>query len=99
MRDLLLDTTGRGLVPSVAEVPPGGERPRVLSAPEVRTAIAAVDSTPRRMALACKRALDILGALVFLVLLSPVLLGIAVVVRRSGEGPVLFRSRRMGRNG
>lgn len=46
-----------------------------------------------------KRALDILGAMVGLVLLSPVLAGIALLVRRQMGRPVLFRQIRPGLNG
>jgi len=46
-----------------------------------------------------KRALDVFGAAVGLVLLSPLLLGIAVAVRLAHGSPVLFRQRRPGRFG
>jgi exopolysaccharide biosynthesis polyprenyl glycosylphosphotransferase len=51
---------------------------------------------PRRL---FKAAIDLLGALVLLILLSPLLLATAVVVRASGPGPVLFRQIRVGRGG
>ncbi|MBG6237085.1 exopolysaccharide biosynthesis polyprenyl glycosylphosphotransferase [Mycetocola sp. CAN_C7] len=46
-----------------------------------------------------KRALDIVGAAVLLVLLSPVLLLVAASVKFSSDGPVLFRQRRVGIRG
>jgi sugar transferase EpsL len=46
-----------------------------------------------------KRALDLLGAVAGLVLLSPVLLAIAIAVRVAHGSPVLFRQRRPGRFG
>ncbi|HYF24923.1 MAG TPA: exopolysaccharide biosynthesis polyprenyl glycosylphosphotransferase [Baekduia sp.] len=46
---------------------------------------------------ALKRALDIAGASLLLVLLSPVLLAAAVATRLEGGGPVLFRQQRIGR--
>ena len=46
-----------------------------------------------------KRTLDIVGAAVGLVLLSPLLLAIAVAVRIAHGSPVLFRQRRPGRFG
>ena len=46
-----------------------------------------------------KRALDVIGAAVGLVLLSPLLLAIAVAVRLAHGSPVLFRQRRPGRFG
>ncbi len=47
---------------------------------------------------AVKRAADILISLVLLVLLSPLFLAIALGVRLSGPGPVLFRQERVGRD-
>jgi len=46
-----------------------------------------------------KRALDILAATVGLVLLSPLMLAIAVVVRCNSPGPALFRQVRVTRGG
>ena len=48
-------------------------------------------------ATALKRAVDILGGLAGLILLSPLLLGLAVGVRLTSPGPALHWSRRMGR--
>jgi O-antigen biosynthesis protein WbqP len=44
-----------------------------------------------------KRLLDIVGALAGLVVLSPVLLGVALAVRLESQGPALHWSRRVGR--
>ncbi|MEV0646790.1 sugar transferase [Phytomonospora sp. NPDC050363] len=46
-----------------------------------------------------KEVFDRVGALVLLVLLSPVLLGVMVAVRRSSEGPAMFEQERIGRDG
>ena len=46
-----------------------------------------------------RRALDILVSGVALILLSPVMLGLAVAVRLSSRGPVLFRQMRVGEGG
>jgi lipopolysaccharide/colanic/teichoic acid biosynthesis glycosyltransferase len=46
-----------------------------------------------------KRAIDLTGALVGLVVLSPVMLAIALLIRRDSPGPVLFRQWRRGRGG
>jgi lipopolysaccharide/colanic/teichoic acid biosynthesis glycosyltransferase len=55
---------------------------------------------PRRRApLMAKRVMDFTGALVLLVLLSWLLLLIAVAIRLDSRGPVLFRQRRIGRDG
>lgn len=43
-----------------------------------------------------KRLLDIVASLVLLVILSPLLLVLAIAVRMSGSGPVLFRQERVG---
>src|ERR1700733_11721320 len=45
---------------------------------------------------ALKRAFDIIGAIVLLVLLSPLLLAIVIAVRVSSRGPIVFRSVRRG---
>jgi exopolysaccharide biosynthesis polyprenyl glycosylphosphotransferase len=49
--------------------------------------------------LALKRALDLTGAALGLVVTSPLLLAAAMMVRGSSRGPVLFRQQRLGRNG
>jgi exopolysaccharide biosynthesis polyprenyl glycosylphosphotransferase len=54
---------------------------------------------PRGVQFAVKHGLDRVLALVFLVLLSPVILLSALAVRLSSAGPVLFRQRRVGRDG
>jgi lipopolysaccharide/colanic/teichoic acid biosynthesis glycosyltransferase len=46
---------------------------------------------------ACRRAMDIVGAGVLLVLLSPVLLAAALAIRLTSRGPILFRQERVGR--
>src|SRR3954451_13171808 len=46
-----------------------------------------------------KRAVDVTGATLGLVLLWPVMLVIAALVRRESPGPVIFRQRRVGQGG
>ena len=46
-----------------------------------------------------KHTFDRVGALLLLVLLSPVLAAAAIAVRLSSPGPVLFRQQRLGRDG
>ena len=46
-----------------------------------------------------KRMLDILGAVCAILVFFPVLIGIAVAIRATTKGPVLFRQRRLGRGG
>lgn len=48
---------------------------------------------------ACKRLLDIVVAGTALVLLSPVLLALALIVKHDSPGPVLFRQERVGKAG
>jgi exopolysaccharide biosynthesis polyprenyl glycosylphosphotransferase len=45
---------------------------------------------------ALKRAFDVIGAMLLLVLLSPLLLAIVIAVRVSSRGPIVFRSTRRG---
>ncbi|MGI8942593.1 MAG: sugar transferase [Actinomycetota bacterium] len=46
-----------------------------------------------------KRALDILGSLTLLVVLAPLLIGIAVWIRRDSQGAAIFKQVRAGRDG
>jgi exopolysaccharide biosynthesis polyprenyl glycosylphosphotransferase len=46
-----------------------------------------------------KRAMDLVGSACGLVLLSPVMLAIALLVKLESRGPILFRQRRMGLGG
>ncbi len=46
-----------------------------------------------------KRALDVFVSGFFIVLLSPVFLALALIIKLTSPGPVLFRQGRMGRNG
>ena len=47
---------------------------------------------------ACKRALDIAGALTGLILSSPILLIIAILVKTTSKGPVIFMQERIGQH-
>jgi len=49
--------------------------------------------------LAVKRAMDVAGALVGLLLLAPVMLAISLLIRLDSPGPVLFRQLRRGYRG
>ena len=46
-----------------------------------------------------KRAIDIIGALVGLIISSPVILGAGVLIKLDSPGPVFFKQTRVGRNG
>jgi exopolysaccharide biosynthesis polyprenyl glycosylphosphotransferase len=50
-----------------------------------------------RSSLALKRAIDVAGATAGLVLLSPVLLAIALAVKLTSRGPMLFKQHRIGK--
>ena len=54
---------------------------------------------PSPMTMALKRAIDIVGAAVGLVLLAPVFAVVAVLIRLDSRGPVFFRQERVGRGG
>jgi lipopolysaccharide/colanic/teichoic acid biosynthesis glycosyltransferase len=46
-----------------------------------------------------KRSLDMIVAAILLVLVSPLLLGLAIAVRLTSRGPAFFRQERLGRGG
>ncbi len=46
-----------------------------------------------------KRCIDFVGALSGLVLLAPLLAGIAVAIKATSKGPIFFRQTRLGQNG
>jgi exopolysaccharide biosynthesis polyprenyl glycosylphosphotransferase len=48
---------------------------------------------------ALKRAFDIVGSILLMLLLSPFLLGVALLVKLSSRGPVIYRSQRPGIGG
>lgn len=56
-------------------------------------------TNPRGWQFALKHALDRVVAGLMVLALAPVLVGLAVAVRLSGPGPILFRQRRVGRDG
>jgi exopolysaccharide biosynthesis polyprenyl glycosylphosphotransferase len=49
--------------------------------------------------LAAKRALDVVGSVALLLVLTPVLVAVAVAVGLTSPGPILYRQRRVGRDG
>jgi lipopolysaccharide/colanic/teichoic acid biosynthesis glycosyltransferase len=55
-------------------------------------------SEPGRLYDAVIRLLDILVSLAVLIVASPLMLVIAILVKRSSPGPILFRQERIGRN-
>ena len=62
--------------------------------------IYSIVSGPDRLAgFIAKRALDIVGAIVAGVILSPIMVGLAIAIRLDSSGPVLFFQRRVGLHG
>jgi lipopolysaccharide/colanic/teichoic acid biosynthesis glycosyltransferase len=51
------------------------------------------------LARSAKRAIDLIGAILLLTVLTPVWLGIALLIKFDSPGPILFRQRRIGRDG
>jgi lipopolysaccharide/colanic/teichoic acid biosynthesis glycosyltransferase len=51
------------------------------------------------LAVAVKRAMDISGAIVGLLLVAPIMLAVAFLIRFDSPGPILFRQLRRGRRG
>jgi len=56
-------------------------------------------TNPRGWQFAAKHLLDRVGAALLVVVLAPLLAALALAVRLSSPGPVLFRQRRVGRDG
>src|SRR5918997_779465 len=76
----------------------------VLAAPDgiAAAAVTLIDAVPAGTSRAygpAKRALDVLFSLVVLLVTLPVWLVVAVLVRATSPGPVLFRQPRVGRDG
>ncbi len=63
---------------------------------DVRKLIASLDG--KRNQLFLKRIFDILGSVVALLFLAPVFLVIAISIKATSDGPVIFRQERWGKN-
>jgi lipopolysaccharide/colanic/teichoic acid biosynthesis glycosyltransferase len=72
---------------------------RIFRLTGARTATGQSSSGSASMYLVAKRGVDICVSFVLLVLMSPVLLLLAVLVKASSKGPVFFAHRRLGRDG
>ena len=57
------------------------------------------DFKMRRSSLFLKRSFDLISSSLLLLLASPVLLAIAIAIKLDSRGPVLYRQRRVGRDG
>ena len=64
-----------------------------------RSQSAAAAATPRLIYQYFKRAVDLVGSAALLILLSPLMLGIAVAIAIDSGVPIIYRSRRLGRYG
>ena len=53
----------------------------------------------RALNLFLKRLIDLFGSLIGLIILSPFLLIIALGIKLTSKGPILFKQERLGRNG
>jgi exopolysaccharide biosynthesis polyprenyl glycosylphosphotransferase len=84
------------LAPSIVDI----AGPRLHTRPVAGLPLIHVE-TPRfsKGQLFLKRALDVCASMLGVVLLSPVLAFLAISIRLSSEGPVLFRQVRIGRGG
>jgi exopolysaccharide production protein ExoY len=83
-------------VPTVDLEPP--HQPATTVAERIEDAL--VRRGPAGVSAAVKRSLDVLGSSVGLVLLAPLLLAVALVVKiNDPAGPVLYRQQRVGRGG
>ncbi len=59
----------------------------------------AAESLSHRAALAIKRLMDIAGSLAAIALFSPLMIGLALAVKFTSPGPILFRQKRVGQYG
>jgi lipopolysaccharide/colanic/teichoic acid biosynthesis glycosyltransferase len=53
----------------------------------------------RKVSYGVKQAIDALGSLMVLIILSPIFLAIAIAIKLSSSGPILFRQKRIGQYG
>ncbi len=53
----------------------------------------------RKIHLITKRLIDFFGSLMGLMIMSPVLIVIAILIKLTSKGPIFFRQERLGKNG
>lgn len=94
-----MSTRGADLEISVAGAAGGALPSAVWPSRASGHAIDHLDSTARRWALRTKSAFDRCAAVILLLALVPALVAIAVAVKLSSPGPVLYRQTRVGRHG
>jgi lipopolysaccharide/colanic/teichoic acid biosynthesis glycosyltransferase len=78
--------------------PPSGIR---LAPPAVRLLPVSVHSAvmPSAAYVAAKRSIDVVASATMLILLSPLFLILALIIKATDGGPVFFRQKRVGQNG
>jgi exopolysaccharide biosynthesis polyprenyl glycosylphosphotransferase len=57
------------------------------------------DAPQKKLSMGIKRVIDLLGSAALLLVISPLLAAIAVIIKLTSDGPVLFRQERIGRFG
>jgi exopolysaccharide biosynthesis polyprenyl glycosylphosphotransferase len=81
------------------DVPRWGNDLRIIEDLDGTPVLSIVQRPDQTMALALKRVFDVVTASVALVILSPVMLGIALYIRHKDGAPVLYRQTRVGMHG
>jgi exopolysaccharide biosynthesis polyprenyl glycosylphosphotransferase len=81
------------LFPEVADAGPAVDTPSPLSNAAVHKHGAG------RVAMLTKRSMDVVGSISMLLVLSPLLLLVAIAVKLTSKGPILFRQQRVGLHG
>lgn len=71
----------------------------VMAAPQPQTETIVLSRTWGGWQPIAKRALDIVGAALLLLILAPALILLAVLIKLDSRGPIIFRQTRLGRNG
>ena len=81
------------------EVPDVGPGMRFVEDLDGTTVLSLVKAPDRVLTLAVKRIIDVVGAIIGLILFSPLLLATAIYIRLQDGSPVIFRQERVGTNG
>lgn len=97
----------RGTDETTSPVGAAGVRTALLERPDDRVDrprggngdVAALAHPHTRLERVLKRGFDVVGTILLLILLAPLLIAIAILVKLDSPGPVLFRHARVGRDG